>query len=81
MQESGDGRHRISLVAEADESANVTTLASQLCRLTMEEEGVPVDECVFVPRGSFPMTPSGKVQRHRCLQLVRHPVLGIRVPS
>jgi acyl-CoA synthetase (AMP-forming)/AMP-acid ligase II len=79
VQQPGNGRHRVSLVAEADESVDIAKLASQLCRLTMEEEGVPVHECVFVPKGSFPMTPSGKVQRHRCLQLVRQPQLGIRV--
>jgi fatty-acyl-CoA synthase len=79
VQQFGNGRHRVSLVAEADEPVDVTTLASHLGRLTMKEEGVPVDECVFLPRGSFPMTPSGKVQRHRCLELVRQPHLGIRV--
>ncbi len=81
VQQFGNGRHRVSLVAEATESADVAMLASQLCRLTMEEDGVPVDECVFLPQGSFPMTPSGKVQRHRCLQLLRQPQLGIRVPT
>jgi fatty-acyl-CoA synthase len=79
VQEFGSGRHHISLVTEADESVDVATLASQLCRLTMEEDGVPVNECVFLPRGSFPMTPSGKIQRHRCLRLIRQPQLGIRV--
>jgi fatty-acyl-CoA synthase len=81
VQQFGNGRHQVSLVAEADESVDVATLASQLCQLTMKEEGVRVNECVFLPRGSFPMTPSGKVQRHRCLQLVRQPQLGIRVPT
>jgi len=79
VQRSGNGRHRVSLVAEANESVDFATLASQLCQLAMKEEGVPVDECVFLPRGSFPTTPSGKVQRHRCLQLVRKSSLGIRV--
>ena len=79
VQEFGNGRHRVSLVTEADEPVDVAALASRLCRLTMEEEGVSVDECVFLPRGSFPMTPTGKVQRHRCLQLVLQPQLGIRV--
>jgi fatty-acyl-CoA synthase len=81
VQELGNGHHRVSLVAETDESVELATLASRLCRLTMEAEGVPVEECVFLPRGSFPMTPSGKVQRHRCLQLVRQPQLGIRVTT
>jgi fatty-acyl-CoA synthase len=79
VQQFGNGRHRVSLVAEADESVDIATLASRLCRLAMKEEGVPVSECVFLPRGSLPMTPSGKVQRHRCLQVVRQPQLGIRV--
>jgi fatty-acyl-CoA synthase len=79
VQEFGNGRHRVSLVTEADESVDVATLASQLCRLTMEEEGVPVDEFVFLPRGSFPMTPSGKIQRHRCLRLARQRQIGIRI--
>jgi acyl-CoA synthetase (AMP-forming)/AMP-acid ligase II len=79
VQEFGNGRHRVSLVAEADESVDVATLASQLCRLAMEEEGVPVAECMFLPTGSFPMTPSGKVQRHRCLHLIRQSQLGIRI--
>jgi fatty-acyl-CoA synthase len=79
VQQFGNGRHRVSLVAEADESVDLATLASRLRRLTMEEEGVHVSECVFLPRNSFPMTPTGKVQRHRCLQLVRQPELGLRV--
>jgi fatty-acyl-CoA synthase len=79
VQQFGNGRRRVSLVAESDESIDIAMLASQLCRLTMEEEGVHVNECVFLPIGSFPMTPSGKVQRHRCLQLVRQPQIGIRV--
>jgi len=81
VQDTGDGRQRVTLVAEVDESADVATLASQLCRLTMDEEGVPVDECVFLPRGSFPTTPSGKIQRHRCLHLVHQPQIGIRIPA
>jgi len=81
VQQAGNGRHRVSLVAEADESVDVATLASRLRRFTMEQEGVPLDECVFLPRGSFPMTPTGKAQRHRCLQLVRQPQIGIRVPT
>lgn len=79
VQQFGGDRPRVSLVAEIEESVDVATLASQLCRLTMREEGVPVNECVFLPRGSFPMTPSGKVQRHRCLQLIRQPQVGMRV--
>jgi fatty-acyl-CoA synthase len=32
--------------------------------------GVRVDRCVITQRGSIPKTPSGKVQRHRCRELI-----------
>jgi acyl-CoA synthetase (AMP-forming)/AMP-acid ligase II len=80
VQEPGHGRRRISLVAEINHGqVDTRELAARLRRITMETEGLPVDEFVFLPKGVFPMTPSGKVQRHRCRQIVRQTHLGIRV--
>lgn len=80
VQEPGGGRRRISLVAEIDHSqVDTRELAARLRRLTMEMEGLPVDEFIFLPIGTFPMTPSGKVQRYRCREIVRHPDVGTRV--
>jgi fatty-acyl-CoA synthase len=82
VQEHGEGRRRISLVAEVThDGVDTNAMATRLRRLTMEAEGLPVDEVVFVPPGMFPRTPSGKVQRYRCRELVRHTQLGTRAGS
>ncbi|MDT3397408.1 hypothetical protein RKE29_12240 [Streptomyces sp. B1866] len=36
----------------------------------MAKGAVALDACVFLPRGGLPRTPSGKIQRHRCRQLL-----------
>jgi fatty-acyl-CoA synthase len=82
VQEAGDGRRRIGFVAELeDPRVDVDELMGRVRRIAMEAEGLPVDECVFLPAGAFPMTPSGKVQRYRCREMVRRPGLGARLPS
>lgn len=79
VQDAGRGR-RISLVAELDgPRVDVRELALRLRRITMQAEGLPLDECVFLAAGTFPTTPSGKVQRYRCREIVRHPQLGVRI--
>ena len=45
-------------------------LAGAAARTATAKAGVPLDECVFLPKGSLPKTPSGKIQRFRCRQLV-----------
>jgi|HubBroStandDraft_2_1064218.scaffolds.fasta_scaffold02786_1 fatty-acyl-CoA synthase len=80
VQETGQGRRRVSLVAEIIHSqVDTRELAARLRRLSMETAGLPVDEFVFLPTGTFPMTPSGKVQRYRCREIVRKQELGMRV--
>jgi acyl-CoA synthetase (AMP-forming)/AMP-acid ligase II len=82
IQDLGHGRRRISLLAEIDhERVDPHELAKRLRRIAMETEGLPVDELVFLPTGTFPMTPSGKVQRYRCRELVRRRDVGTRVTS
>jgi len=82
VQESGQGRRRVSLVAEIIHShVDTRELAARLRRISMETEGLPVDEFVFLPTGTFPMTPSGKVQRYRCRDIIRRSNVGARVTS
>jgi fatty-acyl-CoA synthase len=82
VQETGHGRRRISFVAEFDDPrVDPDELALRVRRMTMEAEGLPVDECVFLPAGAFPMTPSGKVQRYRCREIVRRAQVGVRVAN
>jgi fatty-acyl-CoA synthase len=44
--------------------------AAAIRDVAMSTAGVRVDECIILPRGSLPKTPSGKIQRFRCRDLV-----------
>ncbi len=80
VQKAGLGGRHVCLVAEIDDSqVEPHALAARLSRLAMETEGLPVDETVFLPAGTFPKTPSGKVQRYRCREIIRRPYAGLRV--
>jgi fatty-acyl-CoA synthase len=47
----------------------LTAVAADVRAASRAGAGVLIDECVFVPRGRLPKTPSGKVQRFRCREL------------
>jgi fatty-acyl-CoA synthase len=66
------GRPRFVAVAETEVTGGeAKSLARALARIAVEHAGLPLDECVFLRRGAFPKTPSGKVQRFRCRELAR----------
>ena len=67
-----DGRSRLVLVAELRDggAADSRAVARAAARIARAKGGLLLDECVFVPRGSLPKTPSGKIQRFRCQHLV-----------
>jgi acyl-coenzyme A synthetase/AMP-(fatty) acid ligase len=44
-------------------------------RMAKSKAGVVLDECMFLARGTLPKTPSGKIQRFRCRQLVASELL------
>jgi len=74
------GRPRFVFVGEADGSgADEREVAERLRKVAMEAAGVPLTEFVFLERGMFPKTPSGKVQRYRVRALVHDPEVGRRV--
>jgi acyl-CoA synthetase (AMP-forming)/AMP-acid ligase II len=66
-----DDRVRHVALAEltATAAADLPSLAQELRRAALSAGGVPLDECVFVERGQFPKTASGKVQRFRAREL------------
>lgn len=68
LEPGGDhGVPRLVVVAElADGEAAPRRLARDVSSAAHAAAGVPIDECVFLRRGSFPKTPSGKIQRFRC---------------
>ena len=75
-----DGSGGVALLAEVDaEPRDLASLARTLRRSALELGGVPVRECLFIPKGHFPKTPSGKVQRFRCRALLADSDVGVRV--
>jgi acyl-CoA synthetase (AMP-forming)/AMP-acid ligase II len=44
-------------------------VARDAARTVLRTAGLRLDECLFLPKGSLPKTPSGKVQRFRARQL------------
>jgi acyl-CoA synthetase (AMP-forming)/AMP-acid ligase II len=68
LVEVGAGGERLLvLVAERSHAEGPSSaVASRLSQRVGGLLGRGLDQCVFVPRGTFPKTPTGKVQRHRC---------------
>jgi fatty-acyl-CoA synthase len=70
VQTSGRTGARVALVAElASGAADAPGLTAQIAQTAMREAGLRIDDFVFLATGSFPKTPSGKIQRYRCRQL------------
>jgi acyl-CoA synthetase (AMP-forming)/AMP-acid ligase II len=66
----GEERGLVLLLELEDESADCRGLAAEASRTAKAKAGVLLDECVFLPRGALPKTPSGKIQRFRCRHLL-----------
>lgn len=45
-------------------------IADLAASVALEKSGVALAECLFLPRGTLPRTPSGKIQRFRCRTLL-----------
>jgi fatty-acyl-CoA synthase len=66
-----DGKVELVILAEATPDApEPERTAAAIRETTMSTAGVRVDECILLPRGTLPKTPSGKIQRFRCRDLV-----------
>jgi len=71
------GRGRFILVAETEPSiTDLEALADDARALVWRVAGLPLDECLFLPRNQFPRTPTGKPKRYRCRELA-----GRRTPG
>ena len=57
------------LAEPASQRSGLRPLAREVTAAAYAAAGVPVDECVFLHRGSLPKTPSGKLQRYRCREI------------
>jgi fatty-acyl-CoA synthase len=66
-----DQNVELVMLAEAKQDApEPERTAAAIRDVAMSTAGVRVDECIILPRGSLPKTPSGKIQRYRCRDLV-----------
>lgn len=64
------GKRELVVLAEPASVDIDFVAAAQFIRRTASElAGIGVRECVFVPQGSLPKSPSGKIQRFRCRSL------------
>ncbi|HEX8075821.1 MAG TPA: AMP-binding protein [Thermoleophilaceae bacterium] len=82
MIDPRDGSGSVALVAEIDAgSVDEAALAQALRRTAHELAGVRVRQCLFLPRGRFPKTPTGKIQRFRCRALLADEAAGVHVPG
>jgi acyl-CoA synthetase (AMP-forming)/AMP-acid ligase II len=75
-----EGLRRVTLVAEVVKSQfDPEELARHLYQRTVEACGLSIRDFVFLSRGLFPKTPSGKVQRYRCREIAANLEIGVRV--
>jgi fatty-acyl-CoA synthase len=72
IERRGSAGTALTLLVELrkTEDPNYRGLADEAASLAMAKAAVPLDECVFLERDSLPKTPSGKIQRHRCRQML-----------
>jgi fatty-acyl-CoA synthase len=71
IERPGNGGQRLTLLAELKGARpDYAGLANEAASLAMRKAAVPLDLCLFLKKGTLPKTPSGKIQRYRCRQLL-----------
>ncbi|MBQ1163132.1 AMP-binding enzyme, partial [Streptomyces sp. A73] len=76
VEAGGSGGAQLVLLAEAmGKPRDFRPLAEEAASLAMDRAGVALAECLFLPRGTLPKTPSGKIQRFRCRSLLQDELL------
>jgi fatty-acyl-CoA synthase len=64
------GEPRLAAVVEpVERHPDFAVMAAQMAQAARASAGVRLSECVFLPVGVFPKTPSGKTRRFRCQEL------------
>jgi acyl-CoA synthetase (AMP-forming)/AMP-acid ligase II len=62
--------HLALLVELRDGHTGFEAIASAASRTATAKAGVSLSECVFLEKGALPKTPTGKIQRFRCRELL-----------
>jgi fatty-acyl-CoA synthase len=74
--EGGNGTSPLLAMAEpARDAEDFAAIARSLSDAVRRATGFSLDECLIVPPGTLPKTPSGKIQRYRCRQLLEDEAL------
>jgi fatty-acyl-CoA synthase len=69
---------RLTMLIEVrDRRLDFAEISATVSGIVATTAGINLDECVFLPRGTLPKTPTGKIQRFRCRQLVMDDPLGV----
>jgi fatty-acyl-CoA synthase len=71
-----EGAALVALAEVADDSTDLRRLAAEMSQVATRVAGVRLDECLFLPKGGLPKTPSGKVQRYRSRRLAMQVEVG-----
>jgi fatty-acyl-CoA synthase len=66
----GDGNRLVAVVEPKAHHPDFSLIAEELALAARRALGVRIDGCVFFERGTLPKTPSGKVRRFLCQELV-----------
>nr|WP_296772080.1 AMP-binding protein [Rhodococcus sp. (in: high G+C Gram-positive bacteria)] len=61
-----DGSSLVIIAEPASTDIDFDATARELRQRASRESGLSISECIFVPRGSLPKSPSGKIQRFKC---------------
>lgn len=72
--ESGGGQ-LLAMAEPTKDAEDFAGIARSLSDSVMKTTGFRLDECLIVPPGTLPKTPSGKIQRFRCRQMLEAEML------
>ncbi len=59
----------VTVLEPVEHHPDPSVMARDIAAAARAGAAVRITECLFLPRGAFPKTPSGKVQRFRCREL------------
>jgi acyl-CoA synthetase (AMP-forming)/AMP-acid ligase II len=72
-----DRRRLVVLAEPARDATDLRGVARAAVDAVRTQHGIRVDDCWIVPGGTIPKTPSGKLQRYRCRELVERDELDV----
>jgi fatty-acyl-CoA synthase len=67
----GSGATHLTMLLELrDGCTDFEEIAAAAARTATAKAGINLSECVFLEKGALPKTPTGKIQRYRCRELL-----------